>query len=511
MKRIFIYMICSAALLLASCTEDKGNYNYIDAKDIINISFAGLDDQYEVVLGEHLHISPEITGLIPGREYTYEWYVISKKIIETVYLKKTIANTLDLDQEINALPTAEYNLYLKITDVKTGVYVDYQTTLLVAASKLTVGWYILKEEGGKVDVDFCKVDTDLVEPNILSRLAADDYRLEGKPVEIAYQNTAYSYNKVDENGKVTIVTNSKALHIATSEDLVTFHPETLTRLATFEQQFYNPPQNWNPQFLRFTSNFGGVFLINDGDLYTINVFAPGLSRYGSPKIRGGSLFPALFLNSEDAMGFDTSTHSFVKTGSQVSGVDTFKDKTVNGQPVSTTNMGYEMVAMPINYYAKASSRCVVMKSLTDGKFYTAMIKLTYALSSSCPLETIKEVPANSKMPTASAYTSIAAVPFIFGSGNELYYYDHDAVAGSPTKEFLMKTYPAGEQIVYLDFYYSTAPRQYVTVITWNADDNTWKLYVHSSPALADISVFKPDPVAVYSGTGKPQSMVFRPS
>lgn len=524
MKKNLIYMISSVVLLLAACTEDKGNYDYVEAKDIINITISGIPDVNEVVLGEHLHISPEVTGMIPGREYAYEWYVISKQVLADGYLKKTIATTLDLDQEITALPTAEYYLYLKITDVETGVYVDNEkpekkdrTSLIVSSSLITAGWYVLKEVDGMTDVDFCKYVAGSTPPNdvytdILHRLAEDDYRIEGSPVSIAYQNSGYKYNKVNENGTLALTTINKTLHIATTEDLVTFNAEDLTRYATLEDQFYYVPETWNPQFMRYAL---GVYLINDGELYTRSYNVMGLSKFGSPKLRG-TLFPSMILfgTMDMAIGFNTETRSFGYTSAEVTTFEYYNDRTVNGEFRSTQKMDYDMVAIPMNYMNAGAARIALMKSRSDGKYYTIQFTAASSFPSStatrgCQLLSMKEVYADSKLPKATAFTSVQTVLAAFGVGNELWYYDHDAVDGSASREFLLNTYPEDEEIITLD--YCTVGVQFLAVLTWNSSNDTWKLYLHTWSGITNFNNYNTTPTYEYSGEGKPKMVVFRAS
>lgn len=510
MKRIIAYISLATALFFASCTEDKGNYDYVDRTDIIDVKISDIDPEgYEVALGDVLNITPTVTGLKPGREYSYEWYINSENPHGGGYVSKSLANTLELDAEVAAVPTINYFLYFKVTDVERNVYADYQTRLKVSASTLTTGWYVVKELDGMTDVDYCKMTTGEVMPDILSRLAVDDYRLKGSPVSIVYQGSKYNINQVQEDGTTKII-EAKALHVISTEDMVSFDAELLTKYTDLEEQFYMYPGVWNPQFAYYA---GGMYLINDGELYTTSTQISGLSKFSSAKIRGGAIFPSLIAGSSYACyGFDMATRSFMNAMNyNKNSIDFFSTKTTGGVVYSSSDMEYEMVAIPTNSYIRlGNSRGVVMKSIVDGKYYT--VSLTVAngtIPTTYPLGTIKEVPANSLLPKATAFTSVYGLIFCFDAENKLYYYDHDAIGD--VKEFLLKEYPQGEKIVHLDFNFTNVSTRYISVMTWNSENNTWKLYIHPMADMSSISAFDPTPSFEFSGEGKPKMQICRAS
>ena len=79
MKKIFYnFSAACFVFLLASCYNDKGNYDY---HDIGEIKIAGVEDQYDVTaFQDTLRITPEITSTDPQDVFDYYWTVDKKPV-----------------------------------------------------------------------------------------------------------------------------------------------------------------------------------------------------------------------------------------------------------------------------------------------------------------------------------------------------------------------------------------------------------------------------------------------
>ncbi len=78
MKKICI-MLAVVSLLVQSCTEDKGNYDYVAINEV---SFGGINDEYTVMTNSTiLDIHPEVTmseGVSPDdARFQYEWVCVA--------------------------------------------------------------------------------------------------------------------------------------------------------------------------------------------------------------------------------------------------------------------------------------------------------------------------------------------------------------------------------------------------------------------------------------------------
>lgn len=134
-------------LVLASCYDDKGNYDY-HAINQIGIRFE--QEAYEVNRYEELTVAPLLTFTQgEGQECRYSW--ILEKPGTTVKQNDTLSNEKILKKVITA-KSGTYNLCLAVTDPETGVTFRQEASLAVK-TELTQGYILLCEKGGKMALD----------------------------------------------------------------------------------------------------------------------------------------------------------------------------------------------------------------------------------------------------------------------------------------------------------------------------------------------------------------------
>lgn len=73
MKKNSLYLYILLIPFLTGCIEDKGNYNYISANEVMPITIQGLDTALQIVQGDTLHLSPQLKGIKDTNSYNYEW------------------------------------------------------------------------------------------------------------------------------------------------------------------------------------------------------------------------------------------------------------------------------------------------------------------------------------------------------------------------------------------------------------------------------------------------------
>lgn len=141
-------LICLSfiSLVLASCFSDKGNYEY-ESLNPITVRFDKRN--YVVAIGESVVITPIITYKDKTRteapEVTYEWYFGDELLSTEPVL--TYDNTAEIKYD---------NLFLKVTDVKTGENYTMDFFIMVE-SKFKTGILILSEdESGMSKLDFIR-------------------------------------------------------------------------------------------------------------------------------------------------------------------------------------------------------------------------------------------------------------------------------------------------------------------------------------------------------------------
>ena len=148
MKKV-IYIIIPLLIILASCYDDKGNYDYtnlpdiaIKAKDTVNIT-----QLHTLKLSADVNLNGDTEA-----DYEFSWRIWSNNI-GGVNQQKVIGNTRNLVYEVTDTP-GTYTLVLtvrnKITDVKT-----YKQIHLVVSGSITEGIMVLQEKDGKSESIRC--------------------------------------------------------------------------------------------------------------------------------------------------------------------------------------------------------------------------------------------------------------------------------------------------------------------------------------------------------------------
>ncbi len=142
-KLVYILMLTFA---LASCSQDKGNYIYVELKEP---QIMGLEDM-NVQTFSRLQVTPDLGGEdFPAGEYAFEWKVLNQNASEEAVV---IGQDFGLDYEVTLAPGA-YTLFFTVTQVSTGLYWQKEASLIVSSS-MSEGWMVLCSDGGRARLDF---------------------------------------------------------------------------------------------------------------------------------------------------------------------------------------------------------------------------------------------------------------------------------------------------------------------------------------------------------------------
>jgi len=148
--RKILYMM-AFALTVVACSQDEGNYDYVDLKEPV---ITGLQDQ-SVLTFSRLQLTPDLGDeTFPEGEYAFEWKVLDRNVIGEAIVIGTERN---LDYEVTLAPGA-YSLYFTVTEVATGLYWQ-QSVGLTVSSSLSEGWMVLCSEGGRARLDMVSAVT----------------------------------------------------------------------------------------------------------------------------------------------------------------------------------------------------------------------------------------------------------------------------------------------------------------------------------------------------------------
>ena len=149
--RKIIHILFAVFTLVCACSQDLGNYDYIDLEEPV---VSGLEDQ-EVFTLSRLKLAPKIEGGdFVDTEYTFEWMVLDQNSSAEAVIIGTERN---LDYEVTLAPGA-YTLYFTITEIKTGLYWRKEINLTVSSS-MSEGWMVLCTDEGRARLDIVSATT----------------------------------------------------------------------------------------------------------------------------------------------------------------------------------------------------------------------------------------------------------------------------------------------------------------------------------------------------------------
>ena len=138
-------------LLITACSQDKGNYDYVDLNEPV---VTGLED-VTVLTFAQLTVSPDIAGgEYSDSEYTFEWKALDNNSSDEPVV---VGTERVLDYEV-ILPPGSYTLYFTMTESATGLYWQYDVQLTVSSST-SEGWLVLCSDQGRARLDMISLVT----------------------------------------------------------------------------------------------------------------------------------------------------------------------------------------------------------------------------------------------------------------------------------------------------------------------------------------------------------------
>ncbi|WP_185957420.1 PKD-like family lipoprotein [Saccharicrinis carchari] len=146
-------------LLLASCTEDLGNYDYIDLKEI---EFNNIESEITALSFSDLVIEPEL-GDINESNYLFEWKAIRR---DGDMQTTIIGEEKNLNYSVK-LPPALYSLVYTVREKEAEVF-SRKVVELRVKSITSEGWLVLCDDNGNARLDIHSKVTDQTYFDILS-------------------------------------------------------------------------------------------------------------------------------------------------------------------------------------------------------------------------------------------------------------------------------------------------------------------------------------------------------
>lgn len=249
MKMIKLFSGCFIAMLmLYSCIDDKGNYDYIELK---TVKISNVFSNWSVPLGEEYVIKPIIDyNGVDSSEFAYTWVSeIQERWQDTISREKELRYTF---KEI-----ARYMTVLAVEHIPTGSLTTIQIDLNTV-SRYSTGWTILSERDGKSVLSYIRPGQE-GEDKITYEIFPDIYTtLQGESLGAGPVRMGRHFS--DESDQILVIQESGAVEVSGLD----FSKAISTREEFLGEKY---PIGFEPRQAEYGSRLEAI-LGTDGNVYT---------------------------------------------------------------------------------------------------------------------------------------------------------------------------------------------------------------------------------------------------
>lgn len=468
MRKIVILFAVFVPWILASCYQDKGNYDYGFRTDIT----VDLDSSYtKVSLQDTLDI---IVHPMPEDDYEYLW-LLSGTSLDL----DTLGTEPHLQWKVN-MPQGQYDLYLQLTSKSDG-YVRLFSSKLWVTSDYSDGWFVLKEQEGATELDFYSLKTDGgVVRNIL--VNAVGRKMSGQAGDMALVLGVYLPNP--DNAFI----QENLLWMNSTEDAWLLRVSDMSVYRDYSEMFYGDAPAERPIWCMAYGYRGNlicsgkdVFYANNQGFTTLQAGMP--LEYKKEKEIGGYGF-------WDSYGgyyfYDEANQRFLAASSNGSAItfETKQDET-GTYLVDVNNTGCSMLYMGINDPKNSKQAYALMKNET-GENYVYILNVNQSLGWGVPYNPITEVwEMNSQYVNEATHFAIhASLPYIYytdATGERIHYYD--IIGNSEVTDAI--SFPSGEKVTFMKalfFKPTNGEGGFEQFVVATEKDGHYKIYLYDLPA-----------------------------
>lgn len=297
--------------LLASCYEDKGNYDYDESITDISVK---LNQSYGVRKADTemtYTINPEIKTDDGDKSYLkYTW------VMNTTSANSSRNDTIGHDESLTLTmdpndPNFVYKYYIKlyVTDTRTNAKTMVPTTVEVG-KPYTKAWMVLHEKDNHAELGAVEYigSVMMVTPDAYKQETGKD--LTGQPVSL-------SYMQKQPNKSYWLYTADSQLFVTTTngEESGLIDQTNKFKLMATWTQLFSPLQIGNVDFNDFQSqacpNYG-LLLCSKGHMFSQCSTSPVLFQMSPEDILTGECNISKFAaGPHTALGYDNASHRFV--------------------------------------------------------------------------------------------------------------------------------------------------------------------------------------------------------
>lgn len=281
MKKYLLYILGGLALLIAACSRDKGNYDYMELPDPV---IEGLDTTYSVITGDSLIITPTVKLASGKNDYSCHWKInVPEQAMSLDYDSKDL-------RIVFGLASGRYTAQLALVDNANGMKYFYEF-VIHCQTEFTKGTLVLSSSGSQAVLTFIKPD-GTVQPDIYQAINRES--LQGEPMQLVPVQNQFYLNRLT------------AYWITYTGAGVMINADNLQRIRTLKQNFFEQPATVKPEFFMNMPQ-GVTSAVMNGKLYLgateTAPFWPYYGFYGIPVPGSYKLHPQLVHNAfEDPNG-----------------------------------------------------------------------------------------------------------------------------------------------------------------------------------------------------------------
>lgn len=504
MKKTYL-LLGLIAILLFSCVENKGNYNYTE---LSKIEITGIDEEYtRITFKESLDIPLNVISDNPDDKFDYMWtlYDANAKTnikLDTISFEKELTFPITLKQGV-------YNGICRIKNSDTG-YAIYKEFQLKVVTQFSLGFYLLKSnEDNSVDMDLHIPKTNETIENVINRATGN--QLSGKPISLGL---LFNYCHIDSETNDYRFAISLAL--ITDKEVNIMRVEDMGLIYDHNSMFYGAAPQETPMYI-YQGGFCIGYLSNLG--HYASAQAPqwdmlGAGKFGYPGPIEGGLQPnkSVVFTDDVLFCFDEKNGRFM-TADWNGGVKGFENENADGKLVPEAPLPNEIDDKLLflgrsKISGEQFGYAIFEEKSNPSKKYIDIINLgAVAFETSNPIIEKKAVPVASKLNNATMYTSneLSVKCIYFVEGGKLYMYD----VNGDTEELLTPQGMANdEEITYITNKYWTAKNDlennfnHLMIATYKGGN--YKVYMYDMLG----GKTKGAPIKVLSGKGRVSKLQF---
>lgn len=466
MKSLYIILIALLCCNLASCYDDKGNYDYTD---IFEISIDSIQERYScLALLDTLNITPEVAP--KDVEYEYFWGVYANNTSGITPILDTLCKTCELHYPVQLQP-GSYTLVFCAREKETGI-ASFEDTQLQVATSLTSGWYILRSQNAYTDLDLF-ASQGKIENVIASNNGGKN--LKGEAETVLYTRVYRVWDAEMERYQQTAT-----LMALSSDELYSIRASNGSIIRTSDDFFYERPDKIRPQNMIESNTC--FCLINNNRVHTITANSSNSGRFGVAKTGNYKLSPYI-VNAYPAnpLVYDENSNSFCRVVpsntelvnlSDEGPVDTIALPSVNNLDADLLFMGIGANKNAWALMKKKNANIYILQNLQAGR-----------RDFKNPTNTCDTIDSNLKICHADSWAPNLDNDIIyFSEGNSIYSCNVNAYY----QEREQVVFPAGEEVTHmrhLKYSDATNPENnfsYLVVATYL--NGKYKVYLYNIQA-----------------------------